>query len=373
MSKIFERLLLNRIKDSVDVDNIIPEHQFGFRQNYSTMQQCHRIVNKIKESLEEKKMCVSVFLDVQQAFDKVWHDGLLYKLKMQMPSEIYFILKSYLSKRSFQVKINNSLSNYHPIQSGVPQGSVLGPFLYLLYTADIPVTEDVTMATFADDTAILTSDKNQDQASEKLQNHLDQLQEWLQRWKIKVNNQKSAQITFTTRRSNCPQVTLNNIPIPIKTEVKYLGLHLDQKLTWRSHIQAKKVQLNLKLRQMNWLLGRRSQLFLDNKVLLYKIILKPIWTYGIELWGCSRPSNTKILQTFQSKTLRIIANAPWYVTNQTLHNDLGVPFIEDVISLYANKAKERNSAHRSEAINNLYQPPLEDRRLKRTWPEDLVN
>lgn len=164
-----------------------------------------------------------------------------------MPSEIYLILKSYLSKRSFQVKIDNPLSNYHPIQSAVPQGSVLGPFLYLLYTADIPVTEDATMATFADDTAILTSDKNQDRASEKLQNHLDQLQEWLQRWKIKVNNQKSAQITFTTRRSNCPQVTLNNTPIPIKTEVKYLGLHLDQKLT-RRRSPSKKSSIKSKIK-----------------------------------------------------------------------------------------------------------------------------
>jgi hypothetical protein len=82
---------------------------------------------------------------------------------------------------------------------------------------------------------------------------------------------------------------------------------------------------------MNWLIGKCSQLSLENKVLLYKAILKPIWTYSIELWGCAKPSKTKILQTFQSKTLRDITGAPWYVSNKTIHEDLNIPLITDVI------------------------------------------
>jgi hypothetical protein len=83
------------------------------------------------------------------------------------------------------------------------------------------------------------------------------------------------------RRTSCPQVTINNSIIPTKTEIKYLGLHLDQKLTWKTHIRMKRQQVRLKARQMNWLIGNRSQLSLENKVLLYKAILMPIWTYGI--------------------------------------------------------------------------------------------
>jgi hypothetical protein len=108
---------------------------------------------------------------------------------------------------------------------------------------------------------------------------------------------KSVQITFTTKAAECPPVMLNDEPIPLKKEVKYLGLHLDRRLTWKAHIKAKKQQLNIKTKQMNWLIGRKSQLSLDNKIIIYKVILKPIWTYGIELWGCAKPSNTKILQT----------------------------------------------------------------------------
>jgi hypothetical protein len=113
---------------------------------------------------------------------------------------------------------------------------------------------------------------------------------------------KSTQITFTTRRTICPQVSINNSPIPIKQEVKYLGLHLDKKLTWQTHIKAKRRQLEFKVRNMNWLINKKSQLSLENKITIYKATIKPVWTYEIELWGCSKPSNTRIIQTFQSKT-----------------------------------------------------------------------
>jgi hypothetical protein len=86
ISKIFERILLKRIQMDDDINTKIPTHQFGFRENHSTTQQCHRIVNKILKSLEQKKLCTAAFLDIQQAFDRVWHDVLLYKLKATFPT-----------------------------------------------------------------------------------------------------------------------------------------------------------------------------------------------------------------------------------------------------------------------------------------------
>jgi hypothetical protein len=117
----------------------------------------------------------------------------------------------------------------------------------------------------------------------------------MEQWEITFNPAKSTQITFTTRRTVCPQVSINNFPIPIKQEVKYLGLHLDKKLTWQTYIKAKRRQLELKISNMNWLINKKSQLSLENKIAIYKAIIKPVWTYGIELWGCSKPSKTKIL------------------------------------------------------------------------------
>ena len=115
------------------------------------------------------------------------------------------------------------------------------------------------------------------------------MEEWFRKWRFKVNENKSTHITFTLRRQNCPPVTNNNSKIPTKDSVKYLGLHLDRRLTWKEHIKAKGNQLKLIVKQYYWLLGRRTNLCLKNKLLLYKVILKPIWTYGILLWGTAIP------------------------------------------------------------------------------------
>jgi hypothetical protein len=372
-SKIFERLLLKRIKTIAPISTLIPDHQFGFRSGHSTVQQCHRIVQYIAESIEDRKVCAAVFLDIQQAFDKVWHAGLLYKIKKKLPNQIYRLLTSYLSERSFQVRMNTAVSSVHNIKSGVPQGSVLGPFLYLIYSADLPTTDNTVLATFADDTAILSATHNPITASANLQNHINLLQQWYHKWRLTVNNDKSVQVTFTNRRTSCPHVTINNRDIPHNTEVKYLGLYLDQKLTWRTHIQKKRQQLTLRARQLSWLLGKSSQLSLENKTLIYKAVIKPIWTYGIELWGCARPSNTKILQGFQSKILRRITGAPWYVTNKTIHDDLHIPFIADEINKHAARHRTRIAGHENPLIDDLNKPHLAPRRLRKTWPADLCN
>jgi hypothetical protein len=183
MAKVFERLLLSRIGEAVPLNELIPPHQFGFRENHSTAQQFHRIMNKIGDSLEDKQMCASVFLDVQEAFDKVWQEGLLYELKSKLPDQLYRVLKSCLEDRYFQVKIDDTLCDYHLIKTGVPQGSVIGPFLYFIYTADALTRDTTLIATFADDTAILSSDADPARASERLHHHLSLLQNWLKNGK----------------------------------------------------------------------------------------------------------------------------------------------------------------------------------------------
>jgi len=126
---------------------------------------------------------------------------------------------------------------------------------------------------------------------------------------------------------------------------------------WRPHITAKKTQINLKLRQMNWLIRRKSKLTIENKLLLYKAIIKPIWSYGIQLWGCVKPSNTQIIQRIQSKTLRIVFNAPWYVSNKTLHKDSRIPFVEDEIIRLTNRYLLNLTGHPNEQVNQLHVPP----------------
>ncbi|CAG9122974.1 unnamed protein product [Plutella xylostella] len=228
--------------------------EFGFRKNDATVEQVHRVCEHIREALECKKYCSGVFLDVQQAFDKVWHNGLLYKLKKSLPHNLYLLLKSYLEHRIFYVKINDSVSEFYEINAGVPQGSVLGPSLYLLYTADVPESDNVMTATFADDTAVLVSDENNNLGSEMLQSHLDKVNKWMKDWRIKASATKSNHVTFTLRKQDCPPVKLGNEVLPHQSIVKYLGFHLDRKQTWKCHIQKKRDELNQRYRSLEWLM-----------------------------------------------------------------------------------------------------------------------
>jgi hypothetical protein len=111
------------------------------------------------------------------------------------------------------------------------------------------------------------------------------------RWSTKANGTKSTHITLTTRRETCPPVHINNIQLPQTEEIKYLGLHLDCRLTWRNHIFAKWKRLGIMLTKMYWLLGRQSKLTTSSKLLAYKVVLKPVWTYGLQLLGTASTSN----------------------------------------------------------------------------------
>jgi len=129
-------------------------------------------------------------------------------------------------------------------------------------------------------------------------------------------------VTFTTCKKTCPSVTLNASKIPQTEDAKYLGLHLDRRLNWKKHVFIKRKQLGIQLSKMLWLLGRKLQLSMENKLLLHKAILKPIWPYGIQLWGTVSNSNIKIVQRFQNKYLRLS-------THLTLHHDLPyVPYLK---------------------------------------------
>uniref|UniRef100_A0A6M2DQF2 Putative rna-directed dna polymerase from mobile element jockey n=1 Tax=Xenopsylla cheopis TaxID=163159 RepID=A0A6M2DQF2_XENCH len=367
ISKILERLLLQRITDDYEESSWLPNYQFGFRKNHSTTQQCNRITNTILEGLNKKQYNIAVFLDVHQAFDKVWHADLKQKIKSTFPR--YFqILNSYLNNRKFYISIRNDSSNLKPINCGVPQGSVLSPLLYNLFTSDMPSNPVLTTCTFADDIAIVSNHENIQMANYHLQNYLSELEVWLKKWNMEVNVDKSQHLIVSLRPHNNPPLFLSNNPIPIKDSVKYLGLHLDCKLNWKTHIMKKKKQIELKMKNLNWLLGRSSKLSLDNKVLLYKTIIIPIWTYGIELWGCASKSNIQIIQRTQNKILRTLTNAPWYVPNFILHNDLNIQTVQDVIISRSTNYHTKLEVHTNSIISELPQPT---RRLKRKWPCDL--
>jgi hypothetical protein len=152
-----------------------------------------------------KAYCSTAFIDISQAFDKVWYISLLYKLTQSLPISYFLLLQSFLLNRHFFVRFGSVQQPLTLIQAGVPQSSVLGPFLYLIYTVDLPTSPATT-------TAILASDS--DPANLKLQNHLNTIQTWLHKWHMQVNALKSVHVTFTTRTDMCPPVHMNNVKLP---------------------------------------------------------------------------------------------------------------------------------------------------------------
>jgi len=157
-----------------------------------------------------------------------------------LPSVYYNFLKSYLQDRHFVTKFNNETSSRFPIHSGVPQGSNLGPLLYTLYTSELPTSRKTTLSIFADDTAIFATHSDPTTASLNLQDHLHNIEKWLQKWKMKVNETKSSHITFTLRKGQCLPFCINQTAIPHVGTIKYLELHFDRRLTWKEHIATKR-------------------------------------------------------------------------------------------------------------------------------------
>ena len=135
--------------------------------------------------------------------------------------------------------------------------------------------------------------------------------------------------------------------------MKYLGIHLDRRLTWKHHIDFKLTQMKLKLSQIHWLIGRNSTLSLDCKLLLYKSLLKPIWCYGIQLWGTASASNVERIQRRQNKILRLITSAPWYIKNSNIHRDLNMPLVTEEIAKYAGTYLTKLESHPNPLARNI--------------------
>ena len=150
--------------------------------------------------------------------------------------------------------------------------------------------------------------------------------------------------------------------------MKYLGFHLDRRLTWKDHLKKKRTEINLRFKNLYWLLGRQSTLSLSNKLRVYCSIIKPIWTYGIQLWSSASKSNTMCIQRAQNSILRVLAAAPWYARNTEIHEHLEMPTILEEAQQYLQKYKKRLTNH----PNVLSAPLLVLNSIKRLKRADIV-
>ncbi|GFV40267.1 RNA-directed DNA polymerase from mobile element jockey [Trichonephila clavipes] len=270
----------------------------------------------------------AVFLDIQKAFDRVWVSGLIYKLiTNNFPPALIHLINSYLVNRTFQVRVNDTLSNSLSIKYGVPQGSLLGPFLFNIYINDIPTHPQTSSNIYADDTVTLATYKNHKTITIALNNHLKLLETFFDTWKIKINVDKTIAVLFTNRKTQPTPPTLYSTQLQWSQSTKYLGLTLDKKLTWKQHIIQTRDKFRRAQRAIFPLIGRNSELNMYNKLLLYTAVLRPILTYGSPVWGYAADSNIKILEVAQNSLIRNIVKANRYARNIKIYEDIKIlPF-----------------------------------------------
>ncbi|GFU76579.1 RNA-directed DNA polymerase from mobile element jockey [Trichonephila clavipes] len=323
LSKVYEFVLLHRLNQHCTASNFIIPQQCGFRPKCSTVHQLLRVTELIHSGFAKHDATGILFLDIAKAFDKIWHDGLLIKLiRLDFPAPLIKSIHSFLSHRSFRVRVDRILSSPRPIRSGLPQGSLSSPLFFTLYVNDIPQTDSSHLAMFADDTAVISQNKRFSVVISNLQHYISLLELRLNDWKIKVNASKSACLMFT-RRSQLPvgliPVTIFGQPVPWVNVARYLGLFLDAKLTFAYHIEQTRKKALAVHAMLKRLISRRSKLPIRHKVLLYKSIIRPVMCYGSQIFGSAGMCHLKKLHTLTNSFLRQLVNAPWFVRNEVIY------------------------------------------------------
>jgi hypothetical protein len=329
ISKIAEKVIYDRFNRILDMLKIKKRCQFGFKEDHSATQQVARIVNDILINFNKDKNTVMTLLDLEKAFDRIWIDGILHKMHInKIPLDFIKLISSYLSGRKLKVKINNTISAEKPIESRAPQGSILGPELFNFYIHDLTEFEKTEFALYADDTAIYAHSFYAQAALLQNQLHIHILQKYFQKWKLKWNESKTETILFTRKRTNNKLITklkVNNSQIEPTTTVRYLGVHLDIRLYFKNHVKKSIDEANAIIKKLYQLIVK------NNKILLYKTMIRPVITYAAPVWCHLSKSATEPLEVLQNKCLRLANNAPRYTSKEYLRNISGVPKIREHI------------------------------------------
>ena len=223
-------------------NSLITKNQSGFRPGDSTINQLTDLVHDIHKAFDDRKSLEvrAVFLDISKAFDKVWHDGLIFKLKQNgISGNVLRMFGSYLSERKQRVVLNGSSSSFFPVESGVPQESVLGPLLFLVYINDLENNIKSKIKFFADDTMLFSIVHDPNVTAIELNHDLNQISMWAYQWKMLFNlepTKQAIEVLFSQRRQHNyhPPLNFNGTVVSRQNSHKHLGLILDSKLTFLS-------------------------------------------------------------------------------------------------------------------------------------------
>lgn len=339
ISKILEKLINSRLLKYLNKLNILSDSQYGFRNGRSTEDATAALTNYIVEQVDNKKKCLTVFLDLKKAFDTVSIPILIHKLeKNGIRGTPLDLLSDYLHERKQRVKVGEVVSEDEDICYGVPQGSVLGPTLFLLYINDLCNLQlnDAKIFSYADDTAIVFTGKSWDDVKFKAEAGLSLVSEWLSTNSLTLNVSKTNFMTFTMYNNTQPdsdftiKIHVCNrddpliCPCPKINKVKstkYLGIMIDQRLSWHAHIEL----LMNRVRKLIWIFkGLRHSAPKPLLNQIYVALAESVLNYCITVWGGATKTKFIDVERAQRALLKVMYFRPYRYPTQSLYSNSGL-------------------------------------------------
>ena len=328
VGKVFERIVFKEVFNHLISNNLLYKFQSGFIPGHSTVHQLIEIYYRICMSLDDHCITTLILCDISKAFDRVWHTGLLLKLKAYgVDGKLFKWFESYISSRKQCVFINNSKSPLVNTNAGVPQGSVLGLLLFLLYVNDIADNLLSLTRLFADDTSLSYSSQSPYTIEDVINSDLESISIWSTQWLVNFNPQKTKAMVFSNiNLPNDIEITFQDKLVEFVTCHKHLGITFDSNGKFHTHIVniIKSASQRLcALRKLKYALNRH---YLSR---IYLIFIRPILEYACELWdGCSQQDSDN-LEKLQIEAGRIVTGLPLFASRQSIYSETGWELLSD--------------------------------------------
>lgn len=386
LGKTFERLLALRIRNFCEENSIIPNSQAGFRHHRSTMDPLLQLKTEALAHMNAGHCTVAVCLDIERAFDKVWHEGLLYKLlQIQLPAQLVKLISSYLSNRLSRVRVYDSLSRPFTPTAGVPQGSVLAPFLYLIFCRDIPqpIHPSVSIAQFADDTAYWVSARRSATCNNRMQQQLNRLENWLLEWKLRANPHKTQAICFrhprmTRSHKLSPRdlgLTLHNTPINFSRRIQYLGIVFTDNLHDGPDLQTTLNKVRQRANLLSALRGSIKGCHPSTLQHTYKTFIRPLIEYRSVLLSTAPSRLLHKCTTAERRILRKIHSLHYLHPSLTIYEDTHMTPITQRLTTLQNKFVKRTITSANPISTSTLTTPIRPSRIPKTkkpYPPPLL-
>ena len=310
-SKLFEKVIAKRLRSYFEANDILTYHQFGFRKSHSTELAVTNLYDSLLKKLDEKDITCAIFLDLAKAFDSVNHTILLQKLeKYGVRGLPLKLIESYLSNRWQYVKINGKSSELNCLNVGIPQGSILGPLLFLIYINDLPNASNFFVKLFADDTFLSLSCQNFKELEKKTNYEIKKIYNWLKANKLTLNITKSKFMIISKRKgvNTNFKLKINGLRLERCSSYKYLGLFIDEGLTWKNHVK----HICQKMSKVCGIISKiRHCVNMKTLKIVYYALGYSYLRYCNIVWGSASKNILKPLVALQNRILRIMTFAPF--------------------------------------------------------------